>query len=163
SLAWARAEFEQLEKLATGTGGVLVERRGGSKRGAKAKTGDALANLWFVRGAHEYALAAAEWNAPAGQAGTAAGAAGGDGEGGGGGRGGGGGGVVVNEHLEYAAKALLPICRRIVQEFISEGMDGVRMGDGGMLGPFGKGKPPAALASPLRLNALWYGALELTG
>ena len=60
---------------------------------------------------------------------------------------------------------LLRMCQRVVQEFISEkGMDGIWMDDGGTLsGLARRGRKNAALAAPLRLNALWYAALETTG
>lgn len=101
--------------------------------------GDVLGNLWLVRAAHEFAAAAA-----ADRRLTEA---------------------EKRGHLEFAGRALLPFCKRIIQEFISErGMDGVWMDDGGMLsGLVRKGRKNSVLASPLRLNALWYAALEVTG
>jgi len=102
------------------------------QKGGKA---DVLANLWLVRAGHEYAAAAAAT-------------------------------PVTDDrhaHLEFAKHMLLPLCKRIVQQFISEnGMGGVRMDDGGMLGWTGK-KGQAALMGGMRLNALWYAALEATG
>ena len=65
------------------------------------------------------------------------------------------------EYLAYATDKLLPACKAIVQEFISDkGMNGVRMDDSGMLAQVGS---KAKGASALRLNALWYAALEVTG
>jgi len=92
---------------------------------------EAMTNLWFVRAVQEFARAA---------------------------------GAVHDEahatHAEFAKTALLPMCKGIVQEFISEqGIGGVRMDDGGMLAETDK----AGTLPPLRLNALWYGALEGTG
>ena len=57
------------------------------------------------------------------------------------------------------------MCKRIVQAFISEkGMDGIWMDDSGMLaGLVRRGRRNAALENPLRINALWYVALEATG
>jgi hypothetical protein len=99
--------------------------------------GDVLANLMLVRAAHEFAAAAQI--CPSVQEGRG--------------------------HLEFAGKILLPMCKRIVQEFISEkGMDGIWMDDGGLLaGLARRGRKNAALMASLRLNALWYAALEATG
>lgn len=119
--------------------GVLAAAKGGILHRSAGK-GDVMANLWFARAAHEFAAALS------GSLGTF---------------------VTPEEkiqHLEFANKKLLPLCKQIVQAFITDGgMDGVRMDDGGMLAGAGDGKPNPALALPLRLNALWYTALESTG
>jgi len=101
--------------------------------------GDVMANLWLVRAAHAFAAAAGADIAPRED--------------------------EQRAHLEFAAKSLLPMCKRVVQEFISEkGMDGIWMDDSGTLsGLAHRGRKNAALAAPLRLNALWYAALETTG
>jgi hypothetical protein len=102
-----------------------------------AGKGDVLANLMLVRGVHEFAAAA---RAGAGE-------------------------DERRAHLDFARQTLLPVCQRIVQVFIAErGMDGIWMEDSGMLaGLARRGRPNAALGNPLRLNALWYAALEATG
>ncbi len=104
-----------------------------------AGKGDVMANLWLVRAAHEFAAAVdASPDLATDQ---------------------------KQAHLEFAGKKLLPVCKRVVQEFISEkGMDGVWMDDSGILsGLARRGRKNAVLAASLRLNALWYAALELTG
>jgi len=125
-LALARGELDAI--LSHVHNGIL---------GTAAK-GDVLANLWFIRAAHEFAVAAT----------TAA--------------------IEPEEkrgHLEFAAKSLLPLSKRIIQALISEkGIDGIWMDDSGLLsGLVVKGKKNPALQTPLRLNALWYSALEITG
>ena len=118
---------------------ILATADGAPLKKAAGK-GDVMANLWFSRAAHEFAAAL--------------------------------GGAIGNstspeektDHLHFANKSLLPLCKQIVQAFITDqGMDGVRMDDGGMLVGAGTAKPNPALALPLRLNALWYTALESTG
>ncbi len=53
----------------------------------------------------------------------------------------------------------LPASKKILQTLISEkGSGGVRMDDGGLLIP-----PASAAGLTLRLNALWYSALQTTG
>jgi len=117
---------------------ILAHLRGGILIRMPGK-GDVMANLWLVRAAHEFAAAVGANPAP--------------------------GHDEKRAHLEFAAQSLLPVCTRVVQEFISEkGMDGIWMDDGGTLsGLARRGRKNAALAAPLRLNALWYAALETTG
>jgi hypothetical protein len=57
------------------------------------------------------------------------------------------------------AGALLPVSKRIVQTFIGGGVGGVKMDDGGLL----SSASPELASQGLRLNALWYSALESTG
>ncbi len=118
---------------------VLAISKGGILYRA-AEVGDVMANLWLARAAHEFAAAVG---------GTL------------------GASLLTEEqaeHLAFANQTLLPLCKLIVQAFITDnGMDGVRMDDGGMLAGAGEGKPNPALALPLRVNALWYTALESTG
>jgi hypothetical protein len=59
--------------------------------------------------------------------------------------------------VDYFGHTLLPLCKKIVQHLISDrGVDGVRMDDGGLL------TGGVALAGGLRVNSLWYAALEAT-
>jgi len=53
---------------------------------------------------------------------------------------------------------LLPLSKRILQEFIGGGLGGVKMDDGGLL----LATTEELAAQGLRLNALWYSALEST-
>jgi hypothetical protein len=101
--------------------------------------GHVMANLRLVRAAHEFAAAV-------GASSTL-------------------GSDEKRVHLEFATKSLLPFCKRVILEFVSEkGMDGIWMDDSGLLaGLVRKGRKNAALAAHLRLNALWYVALEMTG
>jgi hypothetical protein len=153
SLDVARIELEEMVGVAEGK--VIVERRG-KGRGSKGGRGDVLANLWFARAAHEFAAAALQFSA-AGSNGEVAGSAG-DGQAA-------GNAGLPHDHVTFSAQVLIPMCKRIIQHFISdEGMEGVRMDDSGMLaGVEGNKKPCEALSAPLRLNALWYTALESTG
>jgi glycogen debranching enzyme len=121
----------QLEAIAgQASSGILHQGKG------KTARADVMANLWFVRAAHEFAAAAGGLHSE-----------------------------EKREHLQFAVNSLLPMCRTIVQNFIGEkGMDGVRMDDGGMLaGLKTKASPMGTVAASLRLNALWYAALETTG
>jgi hypothetical protein len=155
SLDVARRELEEIVALAGGN--VIVERRGSKGRAGKAGgRGDVLANLWFARAAHEFSAAALEKSAAESNGTAGASRAAADGA---------AAGHTPHEHVTFAAQVLIPMCKRIVQDFISEeGMDGVRMDDSGMLAAFEAGKRHCeALAAPLRLNALWYTALESTG
>lgn len=101
--------------------------------------GNVMANLWFARAAHAFASdSAADTTLTTEQ---------------------------KQEFLHFAGQSLLPVCKRAVQELISQkGIDGIWMDDSGVLaGLVRKGRPNASLATPLRLNALWYSALEVTG
>jgi hypothetical protein len=100
--------------------------------------GDVLANLMLIRATHEFAAAAAAASPNP---------------------------DAKKDHLQFAAQTLLPLCKRIIQEFISQnGMDGIWMEDGGLLAALPhRGPKNPALAAPLRLNGYWYAALESTG
>ncbi len=139
SLTGARRELAEVAAVAL-EGAVIVERRGkGTAHTSRdLSAGDALANLWFVRAAYEFA-AAAEKNVMREP--------------------------ESREHREFATGVLLPLCKRIIQEFISEnGIAGARMDDGGMLVITSKhAKTTEVHPAPLRYNALWYSALEITG
>jgi len=133
SLTGARRELAETAAVAV-EGGVIAERRA-KTTGHGVRESDALANLWFVRAAFEFATAAEKnvMREP-----------------------------ESREHLEFATGVLLPLCKRIIQEFISEnGIGGVRMDDGGML-MIKAGKEEQPRPAALRLNALWYSALETT-
>jgi hypothetical protein len=122
-IAWAQQELNA----------VLTAKQHKSILPGVAKRGNVMANLWFVRAAHEFAAAALarKTDDPSG------------------------------ESLKYAAETLLPVCKGIVQEFISDkGMNNVRMDDSGLLANTGGTTP---VVGSLRLNALWYAALEMTG
>jgi hypothetical protein len=122
-VAWAHEEFNA----------ILSAKQHKAILPGVAKRGNVMANLWFVRAAHEFAAAALAANS-----------------------------APDNEHLKFATETLLPACKIIVQEFISDkGMNGIRMDDSGMLQRADESAP--VVASPLRLNALWYSALEITG
>jgi hypothetical protein len=101
-----------------------------------------MANLWFIRAVHELA-------------------------------------AVLKGQPDHAPQAdalhatLLPFCKTIVQQFISDrGIDGLRMDDGGLLVYGGHPSPAHAhlaplkdggLADAIRINALWYLAIDMTG
>ena len=112
----ARAELSRVAALAEEAGGLVP-------RTEKDFHPDAMANLWFVRAAHEFAQAAA-------------------------------GEKVL---MDFFHDALLPVCKRAVQPFVSDGgLDGVRMDDGGLLAGGVSGE------APLRVNRWWYVELEGT-
>jgi hypothetical protein len=71
------------------------------------------------------------------------------------------GAETATEYRHLFAEKLLPLNKRILQQIISESTAGggaVRMDDGGLLI-----LPPENASQTVRLNALWYSALESTG
>ncbi len=89
---------------------------------------DVMGNLWFMRAVHEFGAATAKLSHK-----------------------------QDKSHGEFFDTVLLPLCKRIVQDFISHhGIDAVRMDDGGVLaGGIAQGQT-------LRINALWYAAVQAT-
>jgi hypothetical protein len=71
-------------------------------------------------------------------------------------------GVAVAHHSDHQDQAaffretLIPAGKDILQQFISGAIEGVRMDDGGLLAG------GVAATQELRVNALWYNALEMT-
>jgi hypothetical protein len=68
--------------------------------------------------------------------------------------------IVTRDHGEEEVRVftevLIPTCKRMLQKFISGEVEGVRMDDGGLL------TGGLAAKEELRVNALWYNALEMT-
>jgi hypothetical protein len=117
-LARTRSELAKVAALAEESGGIVP-------RSEKDNHPDVMANLWFLRAAHDFGVASARR-------------------------------TNGQDDATFLMTTLMPTAKKILHQFISGAIDGVRMDDGGVL------TGGAVSADDLRINALWYNALDMT-